>query len=134
MRSTTKHLVRLGALLLALGLGAPAHAVKMRPLPAAELVAKSSHVVFGKVLQAEDETSRGYTFRRLTVEVISWLKGRATAKRLRISLRIKGKKAFDPKLYSGDLAIFFLRDVQAGQGRLTYHGSVATFPNAALIR
>lgn len=95
-----------------------------------ELLDRTDVILLGKVLKVEEKQLGSSTpppFDQITVEVASVLKGKVERHSLNLIIQPRGLKGFDPALNIGDMGMFFLRDVNESNAKLTYWGSVAIF-------
>ena len=86
----------------------------------------TKYVVLGyveEIIHSDEESDT------VKIKVIEILKGEFHSTGfIEIRLRNKGVKDFDPVLKEGDQAVFLLSEVIGVKGKLTYWGSIATFP------
>ena len=100
-------------------------ASQIRPLPLAELEKRSDLIVMAKVLSVEPTGSLD----QVVIRVSSLLKGETDAKRIELTLQVRGGlKEWDPKLKAQDTGVFFMRKEQDGSYRVAYPGSISVFP------
>jgi hypothetical protein len=116
---------------------ATAGALKIAPLPLAELEQRATHILIGQVSTVADGKGIDGAPRdgvmTVNVDVCVVLKGETTTKTFTLQLFHTGRKSFDPKLRQGAVAVFFLSSLKNGTGELAHWGSVAVIQGGSYL-
>lgn len=113
---------------LSVGIATKVCASSVAQITLSDLEIKADYVVLGKVIKIAQEDVRDH----VTIKVDAYLKGKgSTEESYTFTLTSRGGlKDFDPELKKGDIGVFFLKKIEAGNITKAYWGSIALFPNS----